>query len=197
MSEDLLVSLDKYLAAGVHIGTQQREAGMKRFIYNIRPDGLSVFNIQQINDRIREAATLLSKYDAPKVLVVVSRENSKDAVAKFGEMTGVNALAGRFMPGTLTNPNYKEYMEPQIVLVGDPNLDQRVIDEATKVGIPVVAFCDTNNSPKNVDVILPGNNKGKKSTALMLWLIAREMLKAQGKIKSDSDMKYSLDDIQA
>ncbi|MFC1454605.1 30S ribosomal protein S2 [Candidatus Undinarchaeota archaeon] len=197
MSEnDLLISLDKYLAAGVHIGTQQREAGMKSFIYSIRPDGLSVFNIQQINDRIRQLASLLSKYDAPQILVVVSRENGKDAVLKFGEMTGTNVLPGRFMPGTLTNPNYEEYTEPDLVLIGDPNLEQRVIKEASKVGIPVVSFCDTNNTTNNIDFIVPGNNKGRKSIALMFWLLSKEMLKIQGKISTDSDMKYSLEDFQ-
>ncbi|HJK74259.1 MAG TPA: 30S ribosomal protein S2, partial [Methanocorpusculum sp.] len=35
-----LVSVEEYLAAGVHIGTQQKDDDMKEFIYRVRSDGL-------------------------------------------------------------------------------------------------------------------------------------------------------------
>ena len=35
-----LIPVDEYLAAGVHIGTQQKTEDMKRFVYRVRADGL-------------------------------------------------------------------------------------------------------------------------------------------------------------
>jgi len=46
-----------------------------------------------------------------------------------------------------------------VVIVTDPAIDRQAVEEATRVGIPVVALCDTNNSTANVDLVIPTNNK--------------------------------------
>ena len=51
MSE-LLIPLDKYLAAGLHIGTQQKTKDMERYIYRVRADGIYVLDVRKTNDRI-------------------------------------------------------------------------------------------------------------------------------------------------
>ena len=61
MSE-LLIPLDKYLAAGLHIGTQQKTKDMEKYIYRVRADGLHVLDVKSSNDKILIAAKLLSKY---------------------------------------------------------------------------------------------------------------------------------------
>jgi len=196
MSEELLIPVDKYLAAGVHIGTQQREASMKPFIYNIRPDGLSVFNIQLINKRVQQAAKFIAKYPKDEVLLVASRDNAKEAAEKFSEMTGTLVISERFMPGTLTNPSYNKYAEPSLLIVADPTLDSRAIDEALIVGTPIIAFCDTSNKTSNIDFIVPGNNKGRKSIATLFWLLAVEVLRARGELAEGQEPKYSLEEFQ-
>ncbi|HDI10380.1 MAG TPA: 30S ribosomal protein S2, partial [Euryarchaeota archaeon] len=40
--DTLLAPIDKYLRAGVHIGTQQKTKDMEPYIYKVRPDGLYV-----------------------------------------------------------------------------------------------------------------------------------------------------------
>jgi len=194
--QDLLIPVDKYLAAGVHIGTQQREASMKPFIYNVRPDGLSVFNIQIIDERIRTAGKLISKFDKKDTVMVSARENSRDAAEKFGELTGIKVITERFMPGTLTNPEAATYIEPKLMIVSDPMLDQRAIREAVLTRIPIVSFCDTNNTTKNIDLVIPGNNKGRKAVSTLFWLLARETLRARGELKQDQEPKYSLEEVQ-
>ena len=63
MAEDkFLVPRDVYLKSGIHIGTKFRTAYMEQFIYKTRPDGLSVLNLQKIDERIRVAATFLAQY---------------------------------------------------------------------------------------------------------------------------------------
>ena len=47
-------------------------------------------------------------------------------------------------------------------------------------GLPIVGIVDANNNLRNVDVALPANNKGRRSLALVYWLLAREVLKARG-----------------
>ncbi len=72
MSE-LLIPLDKYLAAGLHIGTQQKTKDMERYIYRVRADGLYVLDVRKTNDRITAAAKFLSKFDPDDILVVSTR----------------------------------------------------------------------------------------------------------------------------
>lgn len=193
---NLLISMDKYLAAGVHIGTQQREASMKPYIYNVRPDGLSVFNVQLIDARIRTAAKLLGKYAPENVIVVSARDSTRAAADKLAHMIGAVSASERFMPGTLTNPGYSGYMEPEILFTSDPSIDHRAIIEAVQMHLPVVAICDTNNITRNIDLVIPGNNKGRKSIALVFWLLGREVLRARGVLKPDEDPKMTLEEFQ-
>ena len=55
-----LVPIDEYLAAGVHIGTQQKTENMMKFVYRVRTDGLYVLDIQSTAERIKLVATFLS-----------------------------------------------------------------------------------------------------------------------------------------
>ena len=70
-------------------------------------------------------------------------------------------------------------MEPEVIMVTDPAADSQALSEAVKSGLPVVAICDANNRLRNVDLALPANNKGRRSLALIYWLLAREVLKVR------------------
>ncbi|KAF5086777.1 30S ribosomal protein S2 [Methanobacterium aggregans] len=187
MSE-LLIPLDKYLAAGLHIGTQQKTKDMERYIYRVRADGLYVLDVRKTNDRIMSVGKFLSKYDPDDILVVSTRQYGQAPVKKFGEMTGAKTIPGRFIPGTLTNPNYAKFIEPKVLVVTDPRSDSQAIIEARQVGIPVVALCDTENLLGNVDIVVPVNNKGRKAIALVYWLLARQVLRGNGTIPEDADL---------
>jgi len=83
------------------------------------------------------------------------------------------------------------------LLITDPIGDAQALKEAVKVGLPVVALCDTNNETKYVDWVVPVNNKGRKSLALTYWLLAREILKNRGVIKSDDEFEMRVEDFEA
>ena len=53
-----LVPVDEYLKVGLHIGTKFRTKAMSNFIYKVRTDGLSVLNVQKVNERLEMAAKL-------------------------------------------------------------------------------------------------------------------------------------------
>lgn len=187
-----MVEKTEYMTAGIYIGMKTCTPYMKRFVYKVREDGLAMFNLKKIDDRLKVVADFLGNYK--KVLIVSRKENGRKAIETFAEAIGAKAVAGRFHPGTLTNPSYREFYEPDIVLVVDPLIDEQAMKEARKKRVPIIAMCNTFNAARNVDLILPINNNGKKSLALALWIIAREMQKAQGKIKKDADFKYTLKD---
>ena len=96
------------------------------------------------------------------------------------------SAVGRFIPGSLTNPALPTYVEPEIIFVTDPAADQQPLTEAVSNGLPIVGICDANNNLRNVDIALPANNKGRKSLALIYWLLAREMLKIRGSMDDET-----------
>jgi small subunit ribosomal protein S2 len=193
----LLISEDEYLTSGIHIGTQQKSSDMKGFIYKVRTDGLYVLDIKQTDSRIRDAATFLATYDPEEILVVAARQYGQKPVKIFAETIGSKAFPGRFVPGTLTNPELPQFSEPRVILITDPAADQQALREAVNVGIPVVALSDANNETKYVDLVIPTNNKGRRALATVYWLLARELLKARGLLKNNNEFQRTIEDFEA
>lgn len=193
----MLVSEETYMTSGVHIGTRQKTSDIKDFIYKVRNDGLYIIDVKKTDERIKNAAKFLAKYDPSKVLAVSVRQYGQKPIKKLGEFTGMQALEGRFRPGILTNPNSKDFFEPEIILLTDPLADIQALHEAENIGIPVVALCDTNNETRYVDLVVPTNNKGRRALALIYWLLTKEILKEQGKIKSDEEFTAAVEDFEA
>ncbi len=189
---EYLVPPDDYLAAGVHIGTQIKTGDMRKFIFKVRQDGLYVLDIRKLDERIRVAAKFLSRYEPSKILLVAARQYAYKPIQMFSKVVGSDYITGRFIPGTLTNPMLKEYREPDVVFVNDPAIDKQAVSEATVVGIPVVALCDTNNSCADIDLVIPTNNKGRRALAIVYWLLAREIVKIRGQ-----DFTYTVEDFEA
>lgn len=195
--EKTLVPLEKYLEAGVHIGSKFRSGDMRKFIYKIRNDRLSVLDINTIDERIRIAAKFISQYDPKEILAVAGRTYAQRPVKKFAESIGAENVVGRFTPGTLTNPSNDKFREPKLLITADPPVDRQAIKEARKAKVAVLSLCDTSNLTKNIDFVLPMNNKGKKALALIYWLLAREVLKEKGLLKSDNEYTATVDDFEA
>ncbi len=189
---DLLIPVEDYLGAGVHIGTQQKTKDMERFIHRVRTDGLYVLDVSKTDGRIRTAADFLANYTPEQILVTSSRQYGRFPAEKFAEAVGARARTGRFIPGTLTNPKYAGYIEPDVVVVTDPIGDAQAVKEAITVGIPVIAMCDSNNQTGNVDLVVPTNNKGRKALSVVYWLLANETLDRRG-----AEPAYALEDFES
>jgi small subunit ribosomal protein S2 len=164
---------------------------MERFIHRVRTDGLYVLDVSQTDDRIRTAASFLANYAPEQILVASSRQYGRFPAEKFADAVGARARTGRFIPGTLTNPKYDGYIEPDVVVVTDPIGDSQAVKEAITVGIPVVAMCDSNNTTSNVDLVVPTNNKGRKALSVVYWLLANETLDRRG-----AEPAYALEDFE-
>ncbi len=192
--ETLLVPTKTYLKAGIHIGTKFKTKYMEPFIYKTRPDGLSVLNLQKIDERIKTAANFLAQYEPEQILIVSRRENGWKPLQAFQKATGANVITGRYPPGILTNIQLENFMEVKVIMVVDSWPDRNAMNDALKIGIPVIALCDTNNTGNFIDLMIPCNNKGKKSLGLLFHIMAREFLLKKGQIKSAEEFNMKLEE---
>ncbi|BAB67161.1 MULTISPECIES: 30S ribosomal protein S2 [Sulfolobaceae] len=193
---ELLVPLDTYLSAGVHIGTHTCTKYMEKFVYRVRPEGLYVLDVRKIDERLRIAARFLSRFTPENILAVTSRPYAFTPVTKFAEVIRGRAIVGRFPPGILTNPQLPNHIEPEVIVATDPRTDLQAIKEASKVGIPVVAFADTDAKVDFVDFIIPANNKGRKSLALLYWVLARQILRERREIPPEGEIPQRVEDFE-
>jgi len=196
VNENLLLPQEILLSAGVHIGTRIKTKDMEPFIYKVRPDGLFVLDMEQMNERIKVAAKFLSRMDLTKVCVASSKRYGRSPVEKFCQVLGCKSYTGRFTSGTFTNPKYSEYFEPTTVIVTDSLADQQIVEEAAQVGVPVIALCSTDNSLKDVDLVIPVNNKGRRSLAIAYWLLAREIQRERGTLPATGEFGATIEDFE-
>lgn len=195
--QEMLVPIDTYLKAGIHIGTKFKSKYMADFIYKTRPDGLYVLNLSKIDERIALAANYLSQFKPEEIVIVGRRENSWKTLKMFAKLTGVRTFPGRYPPGILTNSELRNFTEAKVMLVVDAWPDRNAIRDAVRVGVPIVALCDTNNTANNIDLVIPCNNKGRKSLGLFFYILARELLMKWSKIKSEEDMEIPIEEFIA
>ncbi|MGA3020763.1 MAG: 30S ribosomal protein S2 [Candidatus Micrarchaeales archaeon] len=197
MEEDKLMMPKEYQEAGVQIGARIRTPGMSKFITTRWKENLYLLDLELTDSRIRTAAKMLATYEKSMVVATASRIYAIAPAKKFGEITGISVLTGRVMPGIFTNPNRGDFIEPEMVLVSDTRNERQAVREASKINAPVIALCDTDNWIKFVDLVVPCNNKGRRSLALIYYLLAREYMKETGMIKSNAEFNYSISDFEA
>ncbi len=194
MPKKLLVPMEQYLSSGIRIGSKFKTKFMEDYIYKIRPDGLALFDANRIDERLVIAAKFMSRFEPEKIIFVSRREAGINPLKALKESTGIFAVSGRYLPGTLTNVSNEFFQESKLMIVCDPWTDKNAVEDALKMGIPIMGICDTNNTKNNMDLIIPSNNKGRKALGTIIWILAREYLKARGEIKKDEDFKYSVED---
>ncbi|MGC8652039.1 MAG: 30S ribosomal protein S2 [Candidatus Micrarchaeia archaeon] len=197
MEEQLLANQNDYLEAGIHIATKVKTPGMKKFIYKVREDGLYLLDLKTIDSRLRVAASMIARYDPKDIVVTASRIYAIVAAQKFAEIIGAKFIQGRVTPGIFTNPNRPDFMEPKLMFISDSRNEKQAVKEASKSSIPIIALSDTDNSTKYIDLIIPANNRGRKSLALIYFLLAREVLKERGEIKANEEFKHQVSDFEA
>ncbi len=194
---ETLVDPDLYLKAGVHMGTQICTKYMRQFVRRIVADGYYHIDYLKTDERLRIAADFLSRFQPDKIAVVSVRVYGQKPVKMMCEYVGCIPVLGRVIPGTFTNPNFEYYIEPDVIMVTDPRTDKQALDEASKIGVPVVAIADTDNKVENVDLVIPANNRGRRSLALIYWILTRELLRRMGRLGPNEDLPVSYEEFMA
>ena len=195
--QEFLADQNDYLEAGIHIATKMKSPGMKKFIYKTRDDGLYLLDLNTIDSRIRLASKLVASYAQKDVVVTASRIYAIVPAQKFAEIIQANFIKGRVTPGIFTNPNREDFMEPKLIVISDSRNEKQAIKEASKINMPILALSDTDNSTKFTDLLIPVNNRGRRSLAFVYFLLAREVQKARGAISSNEEFKYTIADFEA
>ena len=75
---------------------------------------------------------------------------------------------------------------PDAIFVIDVGYHKIAIQEAKKLGIPVVGVVDTNHSPDGIDYVIPGNDDSAKAVALYARAVADAVL--EGKANATSEV---------
>lgn len=186
----------KILSTGIRVGTAVKTKFMIPFITKASPEGLYLIDLDITLSKIQTAAKFINSVNIKDIIVCSGREYANTPIEKFCELTGAVKKLGRFMPGTLTNPSLPYYIEPKLVLISDPQVDDQAVTEATNAGIPVIGISNTDNVTSKVDLVIPANNRGRKSLATVYWLLARDILINRGDLKETDPMKYEIDDFE-
>ncbi|KCZ75607.1 ribosomal protein S2, partial [Anncaliia algerae PRA109] len=96
-------------------------------------------------------------------------------------------------PGSFTNKNIQGVNEPLLIIVSDSYADKQTVEEAAYVNTPCVAFVNSDNSFKNVDIVIPMNNRSPSSIALGFYLLARAIKFLKGEESFDRSVKEDLE----
>ncbi len=178
-------------------GTQICTKYMRQFVYRVLPDGFYLLDVRKTDERVRIAARFLSSFDPTKIAVVATRIYAQKPVNSMCEKLGCKPIVGRIPPGIFTNPKLETYFEPEVVVVTDTRTDRQALEEASRIGVPVVALADTDSKVEDVDLVIPVNNKGRRSLALIYWLLTREIMRYRGLLPPGQEPNFTYEDFMA
>jgi small subunit ribosomal protein S2 len=155
------------------VAEQARSCGM--YYVNHRWLGGTMTNQKTINGSVQKLIRLEKDMEEGRLENRTKKErlNIEKTLRKM-EMSfgGIKEMKGR----------------PDILFVIDPRREHIAVKEANRLGIPVIAICDTNCDPAGIDYVIPANDDAIKSVTLFTSLMAAAIREGQqgNRTKQDS-----------
>lgn len=79
------------------------------------------------------------------------------------------------------------HARPGAVFVFDPTHDKNAVAEAKKLGLPIIALCDTNANPKDIDYVIPSNDDAIKTLELIADYVKSAIETGRAKATKSAD----------
>lgn len=161
------------------------EAGRAGMYYvNNRWLGGTLTNFQTVKKSIEHFVGLEKARDDGRFDLLTKKE-ARDLHRRIGKME--RSLGGiKTMKGL-----------PDLMFVIDPKREHIAVREGKKLGIPIVALCDTNCDPKGIDYVIPGNDDAIRSIKLFTANIADACIEGATKYQESLSHQKPQDDKKA
>ena len=146
--------------------------------------GMYYINHRWLGGTLTNLSTMRQSIHRLKRIEKMSADGTFDKLTKK-EVLGIKRLhekLDRNIGGIKNMPGL-----PSAIFVVDSHKEGIAIQEARRLGIPVVAISDTNADPSDVDFIIPGNDDSLKSISLFVRTAAEACI--AGKMKSKNAPK--------
>ena len=84
---------------------------------------------------------------------------------------------------------------PDVLFIIDPRKEDIAVDEARKLGIPIVALTDTNCDPDGIDYVIPGNDDAIRAIRLIASLMAEAV--QEGKARRGEETPAGIEEMES
>jgi small subunit ribosomal protein S2 len=128
---------------------------------------------------IRQRIDKLHEYEAQRELGAYEQLTKREALTREREIAKMNERFGGIKEMTVL---------PDLVYVVDIRREKNAVDEANKLGIPVVAIVDTNCDPWPIDYIIPANDDAIRAIRLITTKIADAVLEGK-QLRKDQEFE--------
>ncbi len=85
---------------------------------------------------------------------------------------------------------------PNLIFIIDTNIESLAVNEAKKLGIPIIAVLDTNSDPTGIDFPIPGNDDARRSINLYCDLLKNTIKDAEKLIEKHDEKEKTTSDIK-
>lgn len=177
---NFLVNLTKNGGTALFVGTRgkiiknhvkEESKRTQSFYINERWLGGTLTNFRTISNSIKKFNNLLVIHKTGEVEKYLKKEQvqiKKDTEKLAKAFGGIRTM--------------KEL--PKVLILTDPENEKNALKEAKKLGIPVVAICNSNADPTDIDYVIPANNYSIKSVYLLIGILSDAIAEGKGLPKS-------------
>jgi small subunit ribosomal protein S2 len=128
--------------------------------------GGTLTNFQTMEGRIDHLVRLEDRRDRGELSILIKKEAGKlmEEIEKMNRYFG-GIKNMRRLPGAL--------------FIIDPPMERIAVTEAVRMGIPIVAMCDTNSNPDEIDYPIPANDDAIRAVRLITSKIADAVIEGR------------------